>query len=78
MFKVLTACLLLGAVLTACQSEPQPTRLRDASPGTHQIKWPRIISEVPPDAALEQRVADILASMTLEQKNSANDSAGDS
>jgi len=41
-----------------------------AAPASHAstVQWPRVRSAVAPDARLEQRIASLLASMTLEQK----------
>ena len=54
--------LAMGLALTASSDAAQPTA---AAP---LADWPRIESPVKTDAALEARIARIVAGMTLEQK----------
>ncbi|WP_345776613.1 glycoside hydrolase family 3 N-terminal domain-containing protein [Pseudoxanthomonas sp. PXM02] len=65
---------LLGASLLACLSctakkEPEQTPAADAASDAAELKdWPALKSSFAQDPAVEARVAEILASMTLEQK----------
>src|SRR6187431_2332984 len=56
----LTASVI--AVLLGCVA-----RAAETAPGT-QVQWPRIHNPLPPDPALEAKVAALVKRMTLEQK----------
>lgn len=61
--KVLAACcglLLAGQAATSAADNP--------STDSSRVQWPRVTSPVPADPALEQKIAEWLARMTLEQK----------
>ena len=58
-----TACSL---VLTACTASVGPSSSTTAQPAS--VAWPRVASEAGADPRIEQRIAALLADMTLEQK----------
>lgn len=61
---------MLAVLLAGCGSERETNA--SAAPAetvtTGEVRWPRVESEVKPDAQLEARIAAILKQMTLEQK----------
>ncbi|MDX1392119.1 MAG: glycoside hydrolase family 3 N-terminal domain-containing protein, partial [Rheinheimera sp.] len=63
------SCTLL---LSACDKAPTETNTVQSAPAADTSKaaaiWPALTLPVKPDAALEQRISDMLAAMTLEQK----------
>ena len=56
---ILATCLLAALASTAGAAPATGERLKD---------WPRVTSAIGPDAALEARVQQIVAQMTLAQK----------
>ena len=70
-----TACLLAacGAEQSSTPNSPQLL----ASTASNYTDWPNIPSSIGKDPAIESRIAQILASMSLAQKIGPNDATGD-
>jgi beta-glucosidase len=64
-FLVAAAC---GAVLIACSAADPATPPVCTTPAAQPATWPRVTSEVPRDPKIEQRIAELLSRLTLEQK----------
>ena len=76
-FRDVLAAALAVAVLAACSRSPEPAAAPAATPtdsaasadGTiHPEQWPELAWPLPADPALEKKVDDLLATMTLEEK----------
>ena len=76
-FRDVLAAALAVAVLAACSRSPEPAAAPAAAPvdsaasadGTiHPEQWPELAWPLPADPALEKKVDDLLATMTLEEK----------
>ena len=67
----MSVALLVSSMMLACSQQPDssqmPTQEKEKSMSNIEI-WPVLDIEVKQDPAIEKRVADILAKMTLEQK----------
>ena len=69
---LLLPCLLAAAAAIGCKrdaepSPPAPPSANAGTPGT-LADWPRVDSAIRPDPAVERRIGDIMAGMTLRQK----------
>ena len=76
-FARLAGCTALLVALIACQPSENPesavsTASGDANPAPAEgasVEWPDITSEVKKDPAIEARIDELLAQMTLEEKD---------
>lgn len=70
--KPVSLAILLAALLPACSTLEGPTTAAGPSPVATSIanpaSWPMLAAPLPRDAALEARVQDLLARMSVEQK----------
>jgi beta-glucosidase len=62
----LLAALLLA--LAACKGDDKPAAPAEAQPQADANPWPQVTWPLPDDPALEKRITELMATMTVEEK----------